>query len=243
MAQYTQGNVTLIQNSATVYGASCDWLTASAVRVGNLFKKSQENAYYQITSVNTATNINISPPYAAVNASTVEYAISRDFTPNYNLVEITAGDLDWNDAYTRSMRIIDNQMYVGTGGGSTQGVYTITNGSGRFGWAVGMSTTDDTVEIANASGGSDKLAAIGVIASDLGTTVRVNYTGLVASYTPNDITATSGNRLYLKAWDTTATYNLTPTAPSNASNIVQLIGTNRSATALLLNIQEDYIEL
>jgi hypothetical protein len=243
MAQYSEGNVTLVQNSATVLGASCDWLTASAVRVGNLFKKSQENAWYQVTSVNTATNLNITPPYAAVNASATEYLIVRDFTPNYDLVEITAGDLDWNDAYTRTMRIIDNQMYVGTGGGSAQAIYTITSGSGRFGWAVGMTATDNMVSIANASGGSDKLAAIGVIASDLGTTVRVNYTGAVASYTPNDITATSGNRLYLKAWNTTATYNLTPTAPSNASNIVQLIGTNRSATALLLNIQEDYIEL
>jgi hypothetical protein len=242
MAQYIQGNVTLTQNSATVYGASCDWLTASAVRVGNLFKNAGENAWYQVTSVNTATTLNISPSYAGENASATDYIITRDFTPNFDLVEITSGDLDWNDAYTRTMRIIDNQMYAGSGA-SNQAVYTITSGSGRFGWAVGLTATSDMVRIANASSGVDQLPAFGVIASDLGTTVQVSYAGAIASYTPNAITATSGNRLYLKAWNTTATYNLTTIVPSNASNIVQLIGTNRSATALVLNIQENYIEL
>ncbi|GAI38247.1 unnamed protein product, partial [marine sediment metagenome] len=50
MAQYTEGNVTLVQNSATVWGAACDWLTASNVKIGDLFKKQDENAWYQVTS-------------------------------------------------------------------------------------------------------------------------------------------------------------------------------------------------
>jgi hypothetical protein len=94
MAQYTEGNVTLVQNSATVYGASCDWLTASNVRIGDLFKKQDESAWYQVTSVNLATNINISPVYAAASVAGVDYLIVRDFTPNYDWPEITGGDVD-----------------------------------------------------------------------------------------------------------------------------------------------------
>jgi hypothetical protein len=177
-----------------------------------------------------------------MNASSVEYLITRDFTPNYDLVEITAGDLDWNDAYSRTMRIIDNELYVGSGA-SAEAIYTITNGSGRFGWAVGLTGTDNTVAVANASAGADQVPAIGVIASDLGTTVRVRFTGQLASYLSPNITTTSGNRLYLKSWVTTATRNLTATPPTLANHIVQLLGTNRSASSLVLNIQEDYIEL
>jgi hypothetical protein len=110
MAQYTEGNVTLIQNSATVYGAGCDWLTASNVRIGDLFKKQGQNAWYQVTSVNLATNINISPVYATASVAGVEYLIARDFTPNYDWPEISDGDYDWQDVYTRAMRSIDSQI-------------------------------------------------------------------------------------------------------------------------------------
>jgi hypothetical protein len=110
MAQYTEGNVTLVQNSATVYGASCDWLTASNVRIGDLFKKQDESAWYQVTSVNLATNINISPVYAAASVAGVDYLIARDFTPNYDWPEITGGDVDWQDVYTRAIRAIDSQI-------------------------------------------------------------------------------------------------------------------------------------
>jgi hypothetical protein len=112
MAQYTTGNVTLVQNSATVYGASMDWLTASNVKIGDLFKKQGENAWYQVTSVNLATNINISPVYANASVAGVSYLIVRDFTPNYDWPEVVGGDYDWQDAYTRAIRAIDNQISI-----------------------------------------------------------------------------------------------------------------------------------
>jgi hypothetical protein len=110
LAQYTEGNVTLAQNSATAVGASCDWLTASNVKVGDLFKRQGVNAWYQVTSVNTATNLNISPVYAQANASNVSYVIARDFTTNYDWPEISGGDYDWPDAYTRAVRGIDSKI-------------------------------------------------------------------------------------------------------------------------------------
>ncbi len=125
MSQYTVGNVTLVQNSATVVGASTDWVTASNVKIGDLFKKQGENAWYQVTSVNLATNINISPVYAAASVSGVSYLITRDFTPNYDIPEITGGDYDWHDTYTKAMRLIDGQLNA-VGGNASPSVTSIT---------------------------------------------------------------------------------------------------------------------
>lgn len=243
MAQYNTGNITLVNGSSIVVGASCDWLTASNVKIGDMLKKSGENAWYNITYVNTATNLNISPAYAGSNASNVGYAITRDFTPSLNLPEVAAGDYDWQDSYTRAMRILDQQVIAyAVERGET---YTISSGSGRFGWAVGHSATAGVVKIANASGGSgsDAVPAIGIVASDHGTTVTVYYRGPLASFPAGKFPAVGGTRYYLKAWSTTATYNLTDTAPETASYIVQYLGTNKSASSLQIDIQENYIEL
>lgn len=241
MAQYNTGNITLVNASSQVVGASCDWLTASAVKVGDMLKKSGENAWYTVSAVNLATRLTIAPVYAGANASNVGYAITRDFTPNLSLPEVAPGDLDWQDSYTRAIRILDTQVIAySVQRGET---YTISSGSGRFGWAVGYSATPGYVKIANATGGNDTVAAMGVIATDNGTTVGVYYRGPLASYPAAQFPNAGGTRYYLKAWTTTATYNLTPDAPTTASYIVQFIGTNKSATALQLDIQENYIEL
>jgi len=241
MAQYNTGNITLVNASTQVVGASCDFVTASNVRVGDMIKKSGENAWYNVTAVQTATRLSVSPPYAGANASAVGYAITRDFTPNLNLPEVSSGDLDWQDSYTRAVRILDTQVIAySVVRGET---YTISSGSGRFGWAVAYTATPGTVEIANASSGSNVLPAMGVIASDGGTTVQVYYRGPLSSFPSGKFSSQGGTRYYLKAWSTTATYNLTDTAPTTASYIVQFIGTNKSATALQLDIQENYIEL
>ncbi len=241
MAQYNTGNITLVNGSTQVVGASCDWLTASAVKVGDMLKKNAENAWYNVSAVNLATRITISPAYAGSNASNVDYAITRDFTPNLSLPEISSGDLDWQDSFTRAIRILDTQVIAYS---VTRGeTYSISNGSGRFGWAVGYSATAGMVKIANASGPGNFIPAIGVIATDNGTTVDVYYRGPLASYPSGKFPTVGGTRYYLKAWDTTATYNLTDTAPTTASYCVQFIGTNKSATALQIDIQENYIEL
>lgn len=240
MSQYTTGNVTLVSGSATVVGGSCDFLTASNVKIGDLFKKSGENAWYTVSAVNSATNLSITPAYAQSNASNTDYIISRDFTPNFNLAEMSAGDLDFQDAYTRSMRIIDNQINAYS---VQRGeVYSITSGSGRFGWAVGLTSTPNTVTIANASRGSSAIPAIGVIASDMGTTVNVYYRGPVASNWGSRIS--DANRIYyLKAWAGTATNNITATIPTTASHLVQRLGKSKSATSLLVDIDQSYVEI
>jgi hypothetical protein len=164
MSQYTTGNVTLVQNSATVYGASMDWLTASNVRIGDLFKKQGENAWYQVTSVNLATNLNISPVYAAASVAGVGYLVVRDFTPVHALPEISAGDYDWQDAYTRAMRAIDAELSASAGNkwwniAADQGVTASPNTTkdtltftGKGG--ITASIDGDTITIRNASPGN-----------------------------------------------------------------------------------------
>jgi len=252
MAQYNDGTIDLINGSAVVVGASVDFWTASAVKVGDLIKKNNQNAWYSITSVVSASKLLIAPVYANASAYGVDYQITRDFTPVHYLPEVSAGDRDWQDAYTRAMRIIDNEIAAYS---VVRGkVYNITpTGSGRKGWAVGYSATAGEVKIANATAGARQVPAIGVIASDYGTSVLVYTQGPVASYgilTPN-LPVVGGYRYYLDAWrlgspatpDFSGTFNLTQTPPTNASYIVQFIGTNESATMLRVSVQQNYIEI
>ena len=252
MAQYNDGNVSFINGSAVVVGASVDFWTASAVKVGDLIKKYGQNAWYTITSVVSASKLLIAPVYANASAYSVDYQITRDFTPTHYLPEVSAGDRDWQDSYTRAMRIIDNEI---TAYSVVRGrVYNITpSGSGRLGWAVGYSATAGEVKLANATAGIRQVPAIGVIASDYGTSVLVYYSGPVASYgilTPA-FPAAGGTRYYLDAWrlgspatpDFSGTFNLTTTPPTNASYIVQFIGTNESATRFRVDVDRNYIEI
>jgi hypothetical protein len=238
MSQYSIGFATVKNNSASVWGASCDWLTASAAKVGHLFKIQGSGAWYTITSVVNATKITISPLYALANASSEEYTITRDFTPNYSFPEQNEGDYDWTYAYTRAMRMIDTQFATIT---ESYRTYIITSGSGRMGWAVSYCSTEGQVRIANASATTDLYPAVGVIASDIDTTVSVQHSGKVFGQSGN-LVSTPNTRYYLKAWDTTATYNLTTTPPTTEGYALQYVGANRSATALLVNI-DDYIGL
>jgi hypothetical protein len=251
MAQYNDGTVTFVNGSAVVVGASVDFWTASAVKTGDLIKRSGQTAWYNITSVVSASKVTIAPVYAGANASSVDYQITRDFTPIHSMPEVSAGDRDWQDAYTRAIRIADEQ--IGAYSVVRGATYNISSGSGRFGWAVGWSATPGEVKVANATGSTRQVPAIGVIASDHGTTVNVYYIGPTASYgnlTPS-FPAAGGTRYYLNAWflgspatpNFTGTFNLTTTPPTLASYIVQFIGTNKSATCFHTQVDQNYIEI
>ena len=111
MAQYIEGLVSIKNNSATVWGFSTDFLTANNVKIGDLFKKRYENAFYTVSAVVLATQLTITPVYAGVNASAVSYVVIRDFTANLDLPEMSPGDLDFQDQYTRAVRLLDTEMF------------------------------------------------------------------------------------------------------------------------------------
>ena len=164
MSQYKLGNVTVTNGGTSVIGASCDWLTASNVRVGDLFKVRALAAWYTVSAVNTATKVTISPAYAGSNASNVAYTIARDFTSNANIPEMSGGDVDWPDVYTRAMRAIDTKMY-NIQVASPAGAHTVV-ASQQFVTATGgititlpRATEKMRIYIANRAGGTLTIAA------------------------------------------------------------------------------------
>ena len=228
MAQYKSGNCTLTSGNTTVVGASCDWFTASAVKVGDLFKKRYENAFYSITSIPLATNLTISPAYAGSNASNVKYEITRDFTPYLLLPEIGMGDVDFHDSYTRAVRKLDDVI-----ASRLVRTYKISSGSGRTLRAIGMTSTPYTVKVANATAGvtgAGRVAAVGFIKVDNTTSVDVVFSGPLPGYK----NLRTGYRYYLKPTSTAT--NITSTLVTAASHLVQLVGYAESATSLLVKI-------
>lgn len=93
MAQYRTGTVAVTNNSTSVVGTGTAFLTNAVV--GNTFKVAGINAIYQIIAVVSDTQITISPAYAGTTASTLTYQITRDFTPNLGLAELSPSDVDW----------------------------------------------------------------------------------------------------------------------------------------------------
>ena len=102
MAQYKTGTATVVNNSVTVTGIGTAFV--ANVAVGNTFKVTGENAIYQIASVLDDTHLTLSPAYAGSTQSSVAYQITRDFTPNLGLSEISSGDVDW--AYNLTQGVI-----------------------------------------------------------------------------------------------------------------------------------------
>ncbi|GAI19203.1 unnamed protein product, partial [marine sediment metagenome] len=148
------------------------------VKIGDLFKKQGQNAWYQVTSVNLATNINISPVYAAASVAGVSYLIVRDFTPIFNLPEISGGDYDWQDAYTRAIRTIDSNLSASAGNkwwnivgdagsASPNAIKDTLTFAGQGG--ITASIDGDTVTIRNA-GGDTTATRWYTIAGDAGST-------------------------------------------------------------------------
>lgn len=226
MSQYTTGNVTVTNGNATVIGASLDWVTGSAVKIGYLFKKNNENAFYEVSAVNTATRITLTTAYAGSNASNVDYQITRDFTTYLNLPEMTLGDLDFQDTYTRAVRLLDSVV-----ASRLRKKYTIDTGSNRQNWAVGMTATSNKVKIANASAGADQVEAIGFIETDSDTSVTVVFTGPL----PGFYGLTPGTKYYLAS--TNSATNITSTAPTTAGYIAQYLGVADTASSLIVNIR------
>jgi hypothetical protein len=109
MGQYQTGTVTLVSGSNKVSGESCAWITAG-VAAGHTFKKADEDAFYTIGLVNSELTLSLTSEYAGASCSGESYQICRDFTDNYSIPEIWAGDKEWAYHLTEGLRIIDTGL-------------------------------------------------------------------------------------------------------------------------------------
>jgi len=125
VSMYTEGTVTVTHNSQTVVGSSeCLW--RKYIESGDLFKIVGQSAWYEIASVDSNTQLTLTALYAGETATDQSYVIVRDFTPNYSLPELSKGDLDWTDVYTRMVRTIDSEIRTATTDRDMAG-HTISN--------------------------------------------------------------------------------------------------------------------
>jgi hypothetical protein len=89
-----------------------DTLYYIAIQDGTNQDPETETAYWRQTSL---WQITLSTTYAAADRLDVNYAITRDFTPNNSLVLINPGDIETGALYSRAMNKIDSLLGVGPG--------------------------------------------------------------------------------------------------------------------------------
>lgn len=107
--EYKTGTVKLVNASAIVRGDSALNFSISVLK-GDLFKRQSENVFYTVASVINATTIQLSSTYAGVSRTGQAFVVVRDFTPTFNFPEMSMGDQDFPDIYTRAVRSIDEQF-------------------------------------------------------------------------------------------------------------------------------------
>jgi len=111
MGQYIIGTVDVTNGSQDVVGIGTEWNTYA--HVGDLFKVSGINTIYEIGVVTDDTHISLSANWTGSTLVDQDYQITVDFTPNFNLTEIWAGDRDWPYHLTKTIRDIDTKFVSG----------------------------------------------------------------------------------------------------------------------------------
>jgi len=107
--QYSEGTVDVFHLSQTVIGHGTNFV--ANVQEGDWFKILHSDKYYQIGSVDSATQVSLTTPYGESTTTYESYLIVRDFTSNYNLPLIEQGDRDWTFLLKRSLETLDNGVF------------------------------------------------------------------------------------------------------------------------------------
>lgn len=85
--------------------------TTGNIAQGNLWKFKGEVGFYEVASITDSTTAQLTATYTGTKAldTLLEYLVTKDFTGALKLPELTAGDVDTADVYTRAMRTIDTK--------------------------------------------------------------------------------------------------------------------------------------
>ena len=108
MAQYRTGTVTVTSADATVVGAGTAF--ADNVSAGDLFTLQDSGVFYEVASITDDTNLELTANYAGGTEAGQSYIVCTGFTPNFDIPEISGGDLNWPDVLTRALRRIDEVL-------------------------------------------------------------------------------------------------------------------------------------
>lgn len=106
MGQYSTGTVSTTAGSNIVTGSGTAWSTN--VTAGDEFNIAGE-AVFVISSVDDDAQITLSANYPYTHSGAA-YVINKDFTTNHGIPLSEAGDLNFNDLFTRAMQVIDSAI-------------------------------------------------------------------------------------------------------------------------------------
>ncbi|WP_445778979.1 hypothetical protein, partial [Shewanella sp.] len=120
MAQYKTGLVSATNGSAVITGVGTLWV--GEVSVGDIFTIVGSNAWYEVGSVDSNTQVTLTANYAGTSISDSSYTISRDFTANYGLPYPQKGDIETASLIKRAFQDIDSKLVLT----SSEGDVTIT---------------------------------------------------------------------------------------------------------------------
>ena len=224
MAQYSQGAVSVTKNSNIITGTNTSWI--GNVLIGNSFKVKGESSIYNIASVDSDTQLTLTAPYEGETATNVAYLITRDFTPNFGLYEISAGDVDWTYNLTQgTIRKIDSLLWDLNGQTVTEyatitGIASESLSNGDF---VNIYYESDTQKIRKANA-STSLIAHGFVTADYNSGDSV--TAMTLGVVPNKSGLTPGVTYFLVE---SGGYSTTP----SSSGVIQSVGQALSPTKMV----------
>lgn len=93
MSQYKAYTVAVANGSATVTGTLTAFL--ANVKPGDAFLVAGDVVTYPVAAVVDDLTLTLATPYLGADQGAAAYRITRDFTPHFNLAEISKGDADW----------------------------------------------------------------------------------------------------------------------------------------------------
>lgn len=114
MGTYGAGHVSIEVGSATVLGTGTKFSTYAGKNY--VFRLRDEDTFYIINSVNSATNLTLTSGYENASYDTgdviavLAYQIVIDYTPNRRLPEMSPNDTDISYIYTRAVRMLDSML-------------------------------------------------------------------------------------------------------------------------------------
>lgn len=112
MAIYREGSILITGGSQLIVGTGTAW--KDAIRVGSMLSFNFYRPIFQVAQVVDDFHIMLSKPIGlvadGVMMPNVSYALSADFTPNFNFIYPNVGDRDTAAVLKRAFHDIDREL-------------------------------------------------------------------------------------------------------------------------------------
>lgn len=182
MSQYRGGLLSVTQNSNVVQGIGTEW--SANIEPGDMLLVIGDTNIYSVDTVVNDTQLTIVGVYQASTKSGVNYAISRDFTPNRNYPVPVGGDIEAIRFFGQALKMIDADMATGgSGGGGASFLNDLLDVR-----AINVPTGFVLTKLTDGTYGFEATASASVSGANLGTAGISNGAELFAGQSGNNLT-------------------------------------------------------